>query len=181
MRTRDGETLTASEVVVALGPWTTRLTGHFGFAPPMFVKRGYHMHYAALPDRQLNHWVLDEERGYLIAPMKDGLRLTTGAELALIDSPSTPTQLADCEAVARDLLPIGERVDAEPWKGARPCMPDMKPVIGAVPGVAGMWCAFGHGHQGFTLGPATGELLAALMSGEKPQIDMRPFSPARRF
>ncbi len=181
VRTREGETLTASEVVVALGPWTTRLTGRFGFAPPMFVKRGYHMHYAALPDRQLNHWVLDEERGYLIAPMKDGLRLTTGAELALIDSPSTPTQLADCEAVARDLLPIGERVDAEPWKGARPCMPDMKPVIGAVPGVAGMWCAFGHGHQGFTLGPATGELLAALMSGEKPQIDMRPFSPARRF
>ncbi len=181
VRTRDGETVTAAEVVIALGPWTTKLTERFGFAPPMFVKRGYHMHYAALPDRKLNHWVLDEERGYLIAPMKNGLRLTTGAELALIDSPSTPKQLIDCEAVARDLLPIGDRVDPEPWKGARPCMPDMKPVIGAVPDVPGMWCAFGHGHQGFTLGPATGELLAALMTGEKPQIDMQPFSAGRRF
>jgi len=181
VRTQSGETVTAKEVVIALGPWTTRLTERFGFAPPMFVKRGYHMHYAALPDRKLAHWVLDEERGYLVAPMKDGLRLTTGAELALLDSPSTPTQLRDAEPVARDLLPLGDRVDAAPWKGARPCMPDMKPVIGSVPGVEGMWCAFGHGHQGFTLGPATGELLAALMTGETPHIDMQPFSPARRF
>jgi D-amino-acid dehydrogenase len=63
--------------------------------------------------------------------------------------------------------------------GARPCMPDMKPVFGEVPGQAGMWCAFGHGHQGFTLGPATGELLAALMTGAKPRIDITPFSPSR--
>lgn len=181
VRTHGGEWIEAKEVVVALGPWTTRLTERFGFAPPMFVKRGYHMHYAALPDRQLNHWVLDEERGYLAAPMKNGLRLTTGAELALLDSPSTPTQLEDAEAVARALLPLGNRVDPQPWRGARPCMPDMKPVIGEVPGVKGMWCAFGHGHQGFTLGPATGELLAAMMTGGKTQIDMQPFSPSRRF
>jgi len=181
VRTQSGETVTAKEVVIALGPWSTRLTERFGFAPPLFVKRGYHMHYAPLADRKLEHWVLDEERGYLVAPMKNGLRLTTGAELALLESPSTPTQLLDLEPIARDLLPLGDRVDAEPWKGARPCMPDMKPVIGAVPGVKGMWCAFGHGHQGFTLGPATGQLLASLMTHETPQIAMQPFSPARRF
>jgi D-amino-acid dehydrogenase len=63
--------------------------------------------------------------------------------------------------------------------GTRPCMPDMKPVFGAVPEVPGMWCAFGHGHQGFTLGPMTGELLAAMMTGGAPRVDVRPFSPAR--
>ncbi|MFC1397961.1 FAD-dependent oxidoreductase [Acinetobacter lactucae] len=67
------------------------------------------------------------------------------------------------------------------WKGGRPCMPDMKPVIGAIPHVKNMWCAFGHGHQGFTLGPATGELLADIMIGKRPKIDPSAFSPSRSF
>ena len=54
-------------------------------------------------------------------------------------------------------------------------MPDMKPVIGPAPDKAGLWLAFGHGHQGFTLGPATGELLAQMMDGEEPAVDMAPF------
>ncbi|WP_313688052.1 FAD-binding oxidoreductase, partial [Pantoea sp.] len=102
-------------------------------------------------------------------------------ELADIDAPATPVQLKAVEQVARQLVPLGAAVEAEPWKGARPCMPDMKPVIGAVPGQPGMWCAFGHGHQGFTLGPATGMLLAELMHGEHSSIAMEAFSPARRF
>ncbi len=51
----------------------------------------------------------------------------------------------------------------------------MKPVIGPAPDKAGLWLAFGHGHQGFTLGPATGELLAQMMDGEEPAVDMAPF------
>ena len=70
-------------------------------------------------------------------------------------------------------------MDPEPWMGTRPCMPDMKPVFGPVPGVPGMWCAFEHGHQGFTLGPVTGELLVAMMTGGTLRVDVRPFSPAR--
>src|SRR5690554_7880187 len=53
-------------------------------------------------------------------------------------------------------------------------MPDMKPVIGPAPDKAGLWLAFGHGHQGFTLGPATGELLAQMMDGEEPAVAMAP-------
>ena len=174
-----GPTLEASQVVVALGPWTTQLTARFGYTAPVIPKRGYHMHYARLPERTLRSTVIDAENGYVIAPMKDGLRLTTGAELANVDSPRTPHQLEAAEMIARQNFPLGERVDPEPWMGTRPCMPDMKPVFGAVPGVEGMWCAFGHGHQGFTLGPVTGELLAAMMTGGTPMVDVRPFSPAR--
>lgn len=177
----EGKWLHARQVVVALGPWSTLLTGQFGFRPPLFVKRGYHQHYQAVTKATPRHWMLDEERGYMIAPMERGLRITTGAELALLDAPATPAQLRDVEKVARQLVPMGPAVDEQAWKGARPCMPDMKPVIGAVPGQPGMWCAFGHGHQGFTLGPATGMLLAQLMCGESSSIDMEPFSPARRF
>ncbi|WP_332751860.1 NAD(P)/FAD-dependent oxidoreductase [Hydrogenophaga sp.] len=177
--TADGQTLEASQVVVALGPWTTQLTERFGYTAPVIPKRGYHMHYTRLPGKPLNSTIIDAENGYVVAPMKDGLRLTTGAELANADSPRTPTQIDAAEKIARQSFPLGERVDAEPWMGTRPCMPDMKPVFGPVPEVPGLWCAFGHGHQGFTLGPVTGELLAAMMTGATPRVDVRPFSPGR--
>jgi D-amino-acid dehydrogenase len=177
--TAEGATLEAPQVVVALGPWTLELTARFGYTVPMIPKRGYHMHYAPLPGKPLNSTIIDAEYGYVVAPMKDGLRLTTGAELAHADSPRTPTQIDAAEKIARQNFPLGERVDPEPWMGTRPCMPDMKPVFGAVPDVPGMWCAFGHGHQGFTLGPITGELLAAMMTGAAPRVDVGPFSPGR--
>lgn len=177
--TADGRTLTAKQVVVALGPWSLQLTSRFGYSAPMIPKRGYHMHYARLPGKALNSTVIDGDYGYVVAPMKDGLRLTTGAELASVDAPRALGQIDAAERIARLSFPLGERVDAEPWMGTRPCMPDMKPVFGAVPSVPGLWCAFGHGHQGFTLGPITGELLAAMMTGATPRVDVLPFSPDR--
>jgi len=179
VRADDGTLIEAPRVVIALGPWTTRLTARFGYAPPLFAKRGYHMHYALAGEQPLNNWVMDAEKGYLVCPMQAGLRLTTGAELADVNAPRTPRQLALAESVARQSFPLGERLDAEPWVGARPCMPDMKPVFGRVPGQTDLWCAFGHGHQGFTLGPITGELLAAMMTDAPTRVDVQPFTPTR--
>ena len=73
----------------------------------------------------------------------------------------------------------GDRLDAEPWLGARPATPDMKPIIGRAPSHRNLWFAFGHAHQGLTLGPVTGRLLAELMTGERPVVDMTPFAPDR--
>lgn len=172
--------LEAEQVVVAMGPWSSDLLLRIGLKVPLFVKRGYHMHYAAEQGATLNHWVMDAERGFLMEPMRAGIRLTTGAELADLNAPPRYTQLAAAESAARSLFPsLGERLDPAPWKGARPCMPDMKPVIGSVSDRQGLWLAFGHGHQGFTLGPATGELLAQMMDGEAPAIDMAPFAVER--
>ncbi|XKE47259.1 FAD-binding oxidoreductase [Halomonas organivorans] len=166
---------TGDDLVMALGPWSRDWLSTLGISVPLFVKRGYHMHYGSVGRARLNHWVMDAEVGYLLAPMRAGIRLTTGAELERLEAPPHLRQLAAAEVKARELYPLGERLDPEPWKGARPCTPDMKPVIGPVPGQTGLWCAFGHGHQGFTLGPATGRLLAQMMEGEKPEIDMVPF------
>jgi D-amino-acid dehydrogenase len=177
--TTASQTLQAESMVLALGPWSRQWLSRLGVSVPLFPKRGYHMHYASRGDAQLNHWVMDAETGYLLAPMRAGIRLTTGAELERLEAPPHLGQLAAAEAKARALYPLGERLDPEPWKGARPCTPDMKPVIGPVEGQKGLWCAFGHGHQGFTLGPATGELLAQMMAGETPAIDMQPFRVER--
>ena len=171
--------LEAKEVVVALGPWADTVTKKLGYRFPLAVKRGYHMHYGMAEGAQLNNWVLDAEKGYFLAPMLRGIRLTTGAEFANRDAPKTPVQLTRAERVAREFFPLAERRDEEPWMGARPCTPDMMPIIGKAPRHEGLWFAFGHAHHGMTLGPVTGRALAEKMTGEKTVIDIKPFRPDR--
>ncbi|MDZ7853011.1 MAG: FAD-dependent oxidoreductase [Halomonas sp.] len=177
--TTNAGVLEAEQVVMAMGPWSRDWLSNMGLELPLFVKRGYHMHYGTTGSAKLNHWVMDAEVGYLLAPMQAGIRLTTGAELERLEAPPHPEQLAAAERAGKKLFPLGKRLDDEPWKGARPCTPDMKPVIGPAPGQQGLWLALGHGHQGFTLGPATGRLLAQMMEGETPDIDMVPFRADR--
>ncbi|MFP5076253.1 NAD(P)/FAD-dependent oxidoreductase [Rhizobium sp. YIM 134829] len=169
----------ALEVVVALGPWADTVTRKLGYRFPLAVKRGYHMHYGSQEGAQLNNWVLDAEKGYFLAPMLRGIRLTTGAEFATRDAPKTPVQLDRAERVARDFYPLAERRDAEPWMGARPCTPDMMPIIGKAPRHQGLWFAFGHAHHGMTLGPVTGRALAEQMTGARTVVDLAPYRPER--
>jgi len=179
LRTSQGA-LAARAAVIALGPWADVLTRSLGYALPLAVKRGYHMHYRPVGGAKLNTPLLDTERGYFLAPMRRGIRLTTGAEFALRDAIRTPVQLARAEPIARDLFPLAERLDAEPWMGARPCTPDMLPVIGRAPRHANLWFAFGHAHHGLTLGAVTGRLIAEMVTGERPFVDPAPYS-AERF
>jgi D-amino-acid dehydrogenase len=165
--------------VIALGPWAEVLTRALGYDLPLAVKRGYHMHYRPAGEAKLHHPLLDTERGYFLAPMRRGIRLTTGAEFALRDAMKTPVQLARAEPIARNLFPLAERLDTDPWMGSRPCTPDMLPVIGRAPRHAQLWFNFGHAHHGFTLGPASGRLLAELITGETPFVDPAPFAPER--
>ncbi|MBU2751956.1 FAD-binding oxidoreductase, partial [Acidithiobacillus thiooxidans] len=133
------------------------------------------------PATSLCHPVLDADQGYVLAPMQRGIRLTTGAEFADRDAPRSSIPLTRAEAQARRLLPsLGERLDPEAWLGSRPCTPDMLPIIGPAPGQKGLWYAFGHCHQGLTLGPTTGRLLAEMMGDETPFTDPEPYR-AERF
>lgn len=176
--TADGP-VEAAAAVIALGPWAETVTNRLGYRIPFAVKRGYHMHYAPAGGAVLHHSVLDAERGYLLAPMAQGIRLTTGAEFAMRDAPKTPVQVDRAEFVARTLFPLAERLDAEPWMGARPCTPDMMPIIGPAPRHRGLWFAFGHAHHGLTLGPVTGRLIAEMMTGETPFTDPKPYRADR--
>lgn len=169
----------AGAAVIALGPWAETVTRRLGYRLPLAVKRGYHMHYRAAGEARLNHPLLDTERGYFLAPMRRGIRLTTGAEFALRDAMKPPVQLGRAEPIARELFPLAERLDTDPWMGSRPCTPDMLPVIGKAPRHERLWFAFGHAHHGFTLGPVTGRLIAELITGEPAFVDPAPFDPAR--
>jgi len=177
--TAGGARHAARQAVIALGPWAPDVLDPLGYRLPLFVKRGYHMHYRPHEGVRLNHLLLDPEVGFAMAPMTRGIRITTGAEFAMRDAVPTPIQLDKAEAAARDIFPLGERVDPQPWKGARPCTPDMMPIIGKAPRHEGLYVGVGHAHHGFTLGPATGELLAQAMTGEETAIDIRPFRMER--
>jgi D-amino-acid dehydrogenase len=179
VQTEDG-VLDAEQAVVALGPWSDALVRRLGYRFPLFVKRGYHQHYRPDSDQtSVQLAFLDAERGYVLAPMRQGWRITTGAEFARIDAAATPVQLAQAEAAARELVDLPPAVSAPPWLGARPCIADMLPVMGAAPRHRGRWFNFAHAHQGFTLGPVAGRLLAELITGDAPLVDPTPYAPAR--
>jgi D-amino-acid dehydrogenase len=172
--------IAAREAVVALGPWSDDVFRPLGYDIPLAVKRGYHMHYRVSGNATLSHPLQDRDGGYMLAPMRKGIRLTTGVEFADRDAPPSPVQLGRDEPLARELFPLGERVEPAPWLGRRPCLPDMVPVIGRGARHQGLWFAFGHAHHGFTLGPVTGRLLAEMMTGETPFADPS-FYAADRF
>ncbi|OOV89699.1 NAD(P)/FAD-dependent oxidoreductase [Pseudomonas sp. MF4836] len=171
--------ISAEQAVVALGPEARGIFEPLGYQIPLAIKRGYHMHYAALPGTRLQHPLLDPVGGYVLAPMVGGIRLTTGIEFADRDDPINEIQLRRCEALARRFYPLGERVDAEPWLGRRPCLPDMCPVIGPAARHKGLWFNFGHAHHGLTLGPVSGRLLAEMLTGATPFTDPAPYSADR--
>lgn len=171
-------------VVVALGPWAPKLLEPLGYRVRMVAKRGYHMHFeyprseAGRSNALLNLPLIDAAVGAVYAPMRAGLRIATGADLSAQPAAGMPRQLQRAHAAALELLDIGAPVERAPWSGVRPCMPDMMPVVGAAPRHRGLWFNFGHGHQGFTLGPTTGHLLADILAGV-PATEALRLSPVR--
>jgi D-amino-acid dehydrogenase len=178
VQTEEGP-VSAELAVVALGPWSDLVTQPLGYRVPLMVKRGYHMHYASEARAPLVRPVVDIEGGYVVAPMRRGLRLTTGVELAARERPPNYAQLDAAEREARPVFGLGARLDETPWMGLRPCTPDMRPLLGPAPRHAGLWFAFGHNHHGLTLGPVTARLVAEQIVGETPFIDPTPYLPAR--
>jgi D-amino-acid dehydrogenase len=172
--------LDAADAVVALGPWSPDLLAPLGIDLPMAVKRGYHRHFRARGNAGLSRPVLDADNGYCLAPMQQGIRITTGAEFADRDAPPTPVQLDRLMPAATGLFALGDPVEATPWMGSRPCFADSRPVIGPAPGHAGLWLAFGHAHWGLTLAAITGRLIADLVTKTAPVIDPAPYG-AERF
>ena len=170
----------AEATVVALGPWAPDLLQPLGIRLPLGIKRGYHRHFRPRGNAGLARPVLDAETGYCLAPMEQGIRLTTGAEFAARDAVPTPVQFTRVMPAATGLFPLGDPVEERPWMGARPCFADSRPVIGRAPGQGGLWLAYGHGHSGLTLGPVTGRLIAEMMTGETPFCDPAPYR-AERF
>lgn len=159
--------VSAEHAVIALGPWSTEMLPQLGYRNPLLLKRGYHLHFSmpegsnsSLPRAPL----YDIANAAVMAPTELGLRICSGAEIARRNAPPDPRQLYRGIKGVKELFDLGEVVEELPWMGSRPCMPDMLPVVGKAPVHENLWFNFGHGHQGFTLGPTTGHILAEKMT-----------------
>ena len=173
------DTYVCQHVVIAAGPWSAELIKPLGYNIPMFPMRGYHQHFKITPKNALSHSLFDVDKGFVMGAMEQGIRVTTGAEMANLDAPKKFAQLEAVLTHARKLAPLEDAVESEAWCGTRPCMPDMKPVIGRASKHTNLWFAFGHAHQGLTLGPVTGRLIEEMIHNKPLFIDANPFSSHR--
>lgn len=168
----------ARHVVVALGPWSADILRPLGYRVPLATERGYHQEFTPNPARSLQRPIHDAEGSFLMTPMENGIRVTSGVELTDRDAPSSFAQIDAVEPMARGVVEFGETV-GETWRGSRPTLPDSLPMIGPAPRHQGLWLAFGNQHIGFTTGPATGAAIAAMIAGAPPSFDVTAFAPGR--
>jgi D-amino-acid dehydrogenase len=173
----DGE-IVARHVVVALGPWSADLLRALGYRVPLAFERGYHREFKPNPTRKLLRPIHDADGSFLMTPMEQGVRVTSGVELTDRDAPSSFAQIDQVVPLAREVAEFGDAV-GDTWRGSRPTLPDSLPMIGAAPRHAGLWLALGNQHIGFTTGPATGAAIAAMIAGAPPPYDVTPFAPSR--
>jgi D-amino-acid dehydrogenase len=170
----DGRAIGADAIVVAAGAWSARLAATLGDRAVLESERGYNATLPA-PNVALNREVIFGERKFVATPMDMGLRIGGAAEFAGLDAPANHKRSRALVDLARLYLPGLDAAGAVDWMGHRPTTPDSLPVIGRSPSVGNVFYAFGHGHVGLTLGPTTGRLIADVIAGRTPPVDMSPF------
>jgi D-amino-acid dehydrogenase len=170
--------ISARHVVIALGPWSSDILRPLGYRVPLAFERGYHREFKPNPARTLQRPIHDADGSFLMTPMEQGIRVTSGVELTYRDAPSSFAQIDAVVPLARGVVEFGDAV-GETWRGARPTLPDSLPMIGPAPRHPGLWLAFGNQHIGFTTGPATGAAIAAMIGGAPPLFDVTAFAPGR--
>jgi D-amino-acid dehydrogenase len=166
-------------VVVASGAWSRQFASQIGDRVSLDTERGYHLNLERGEAGELRRPVVFPEQGFVLAPMQDGIRLTSGVELGGLDAPPNFAPIYKLLPLARVALPgLSDKVTRE-WMGYRPSTPDSLPVIGRSPRCPAVIYAFGHGHLGLTLGPITGRLVASVVAGRQAEIDLSPYRPDR--
>lgn len=174
-----GGAVPAGTVVVATGAASDNLTRAMGYRFPLAAERGYHRHFADAGEHRLSRPIYDTGGSYIVAPMRAGLRVLSGVELARREAPPNLAQMDAVEQEARQTLAVGDAVEPGPWHGSRPSTPDGLPVIGRAPRHPHVVFAFGHGHIGLSTGPITGRVVAEMIAGAPTAIPVAPFAPDR--
>lgn len=169
----------APQIVVALASWSPALVKSVGMVLPVQPGKGYSITYtlpAILPKTPL---VLTE-RSVCVTAWSNGYRLGSTMEFSGFDDKLNAKRLAALERGAHEYLqePFGEEVK-ERWFGWRPMTYDDLPIIGASPKHRNLFLATGHGMLGMSMSAITGQLMAELLTGREPSIDIAPFAPGR--
>ena len=181
IRTDHGE-LAADAAIVCAGAWSKPLAAALGDHIPLETERGYHLMIRD-PEIMPRIPIADADGKFVATPMETGLRFAGTVELAGLAAPPDWRRARILLAQGRKMLPglaashPEERISV--WMGHRPSLPDSLPVLGPSRGSPDVIYAFGHGHVGMTAAPMTGKIVADLVAGRPPAIDIAPFAAGR--
>lgn len=175
----DAGPLDADHVVLAAGAFSQRLLAPLGIRIPLETERGYN---TTLPAGafDLRMQLTFSDHGFVLSRVGDGVRVGGAVELGGLNAAPNYARARALLRRAKAFLPTLDTGGGTEWMGFRPSMPDSLPVIGTHPRAPNVTLAFGHGHLGLTQSAGTGELVADLVAGRQPEIDLAAFRP-RRF
>jgi D-amino-acid dehydrogenase len=178
LKTSRGE-LAADQVLIATGAWTPKLHNLLRCSIPIQPGKGYSSTMSR-PKLCPRLPMIFEEHRVAITPMRTGYRIGSTMEFAGYDATLNHDRLRLLREGAELYLhePWTEPV-TESWWGWRPMTPDSLPYIGGVGAFDNVYVAAGHGMLGVSMSPATGRLIAELMTGQTPHVDPRPYRVGR--
>ena len=178
LATTDGK-YPVDTVVVAAGAWSARLLKTVGIRVPVEAERGYHVSVAAETDHVPRIQSTWSSRKFVVTPQEGGLRFAGTDEFAGLDAPPDERRAMVLLRQGRRMVPGLEDATYTTWMGHRPGMPDSLPVIGRDPRYANLVHAYGHGHTGLMGASVTGHVIADLLAGRVPEIDLSPYAIKR--
>ena len=166
-------------VLLALGAWSPLLGKMLNLRLPMQPGKGYSLTYTR-PVRAPRHALVLREASVCVTSWDSGYRLGSTMEFSGYAEGLNRTRLDALRRGAADGLhePEGPELQEE-WWGWRPMSMDEVPIIGPSTRWSNLQLATAHGMLGVSMSAATGELVAAQLTGTKPAIDPRPYAPAR--
>ncbi|CAN7685820.1 MULTISPECIES: FAD-binding oxidoreductase [Ensifer] len=178
IRTTSGATRRAAQVVLAAGAFSHRIAKSLGESIPLETERGYN---TTLPADafDLRTQVTFGGHGFVVTRLSTGVRVGGAVELGGLQLPPNYRRSEAMLQKARTFLPGLKPEGGVQWMGFRPSLPDSLPAIGRARATSRVVYAFGHGHLGLTQSAGTARLVADLLTGQAPTIDIAPFSPQR--
>ena len=174
VRLKDGRQLEASQVVLAAGAFTARLSALLNEHIPLETERGYHTQIMA-PGISMTHSIIWPAKAFMVTPTAGGIRVGGTVEMAGLDAPPDYRRAKVLVKRAKEALPDLKVEQTSEWMGHRPALPDTVPVMGRSAKRRNVFYATGHGHLGLTYGATTGRLMADLITGATPPVDMSPY------
>ncbi|WP_018237467.1 FAD-binding oxidoreductase [Ensifer sp. BR816] len=174
VRLKDGRSVAASRVVLAAGAYTGKLARLLGEPVPLETERGYHTQIMA-PGISMRHSIIWPARAFMVTPTAGGIRVGGTVEMAGLEAAPDYRRAKVLVKRAREALPDLRAEKATEWMGHRPALPDTVPIIGPSAKHRGIFYATGHGHLGLTYAATTGRLIADLVTGAEPPVDLKPY------
>jgi D-amino-acid dehydrogenase len=173
--------LTADEYVLAGGSWSPSLVTGLGLRLPMQAGKGYSLTIDR-PRFQFTKSMILTERRVAVTPMGDRLRFGGTMEISGINDVIRPERVQQIIDAVPHYFPDFTPADfagIKPWSGLRPVSPDGLPYIGRFQRQRNLTAACGHAMLGVSMAPSTGLLVAEVLAGRKPSIDLTLLNPDR--